>query len=160
MTRVNSPRVRIVAGRVRKMRIGRRNALRSPSTRAATNTVGQLSTVTPETMWMTTRSAVLLTTHLTMRSFIPSSAGSVAERLMVKQRSGPMHKHITPARKGDTSEKRLTGTRSSRSGQHRDEYFLVHCVVQKEITLVEGIHGFNERASDGILDREPSGAGP
>src|ERR1700674_1355343 len=88
MKSVNRPRVRTVTGKVRNMRTGLRKALRSPSTSAATKTAGQLSRVTPETIWATTRSAVLLTTHLTSRYFILFSTKDLAGRRREGERGG------------------------------------------------------------------------
>jgi hypothetical protein len=48
MTKVNSPRVRILSGRVSRIRIGRKKAFRNPITRAARSNTHPLTIVMPD----------------------------------------------------------------------------------------------------------------
>jgi len=59
ITKMKRPSVRIVAGSVSRIRIGRITALTSPRTRAATSAAPKLATATPGTRYATAISAIV-----------------------------------------------------------------------------------------------------
>src|SRR5258708_4276159 len=67
ITKMNRPSVRIVAGSVSRIRIGRITVLTRPSTSAATSAEAKVATLTPGSRYATATSATVLISQTTSR---------------------------------------------------------------------------------------------